>query len=157
MRKYVLFGLLTLVASLALYGFGGGQSDQLDARKLRSMLVQLGHEVKDLDTDAGEEKYEVKVVTEGYDVYIAYEISPSKNYVWLTVLLGDAPAESSPKALAMLKENAKIQPVFFYVTSAGKLMLGLPVDNRGITNSILKQRTDSMAATVNKTSAIWAK
>lgn len=157
MRNYAIFGFLLLVASLALYGFGGTQADQIDAKRLRSMLVQMGYEVKDLDTDEGEEKYEVKVVSGGFDVYVAYEISKSKNYVWLTVLLGDPPAESSPKALAMLKETSKIQPTMFYVSSTNRLMLGLPVDNRGVTNAVLRQRTDAIAENVGKTSALWSK
>ncbi len=156
MRNYAIVGFLLLIASLALYGFGGTQTDQIDAKRLRSMLVQMGYEIKDLDTDEGEEKYQVKVVSGGYDVFVAYEISKSKNYVWLTVLLGDAPAESSPKALAFLKETSKIQPSMFYV-SANKLMLGLPVDNRGVTNAILRQRTDSIAENVGKTADLWSK
>lgn len=128
MRNYAIIGFLLLIASLALYGFGGTQTDQIDAKRLRSMLVQMGHDVKDLNTEAGKERYEVKVVSGGYDVFVAFEVSKSKNYVWLTVLLGDAPAESSPKALAMLKETSNIQPTMFYVTSANKLMLGLPVE-----------------------------
>jgi len=156
MRNYAIFALLLLVGSLALYGFVGTQSDQLDSKRLRSMLVQMGHEVKDLGKEAGNEQYEVKVASGGFDVYVSFEISKSKNYLWLTVFLGDAPAEAS-KALAMLKETSKIQPTMFYVTSANKLMLGLPVDNRGITNAILKQRIESIAENVGKTADLWNK
>jgi hypothetical protein len=152
MRRVLIGCFLLLVAAFAMYGFAGTQGGQLDAKQLRSMLVQLGYEVKDLNTEAGSEKYEVKIVKTGYDVYVAYEVSPSKNYVWLTVLLGD-PRDSMAKD--MLKENGKIQPSFFYVTSANKLMMGLPVDNRGITNTILRQRTDSITDNVVKTDKIW--
>jgi hypothetical protein len=157
MRNYAVLGFLLLIASVALYGFGGAQADQIDAKRLRSMLVQMGYEIKDLETEVGKEKYQVKVVSSGYDVFVAYEVSKSKNYVWLTVLLGDAPAETSPKALAMLKETSKIQPTMFYVSSTNKLMLGLPVDNRGITNAVLRQRTDAIADNVGKTADLWAK
>jgi len=155
MRRVILGSFVLVVAAFALFGFTAGQSQQLDAKQLRSTLSQLGYEIKDLNTEAGKEKYEVKVTREGFDVYVAYEVSPSKNYIWLTVLLGDTPSES--KSLAMLKQNSVIQPSMFYVSSTNKLMMGLPVDNRGLTNAILRQRTDSICEDVVDTSDLWSK
>jgi hypothetical protein len=155
MRKVIIGCIVSAISAFALLGFSPGQGQQLDAKQLRSMLGQLGYEVKDLNTDVGEEKYEVKLDREGLDIYVSYELSASKNYVWLTVLLGDAPSES--KALAMLKENANIQPSSFYITAKNKLMMGLPVDNRGLTNTLLRQRTDAICGAVVDSKDLWLK
>lgn len=155
MRRVIFGSFVLVVAALALFGFANNQAPQLDAKQLRTMLSQLGYEIKDLNTVVGEEKYEIKVPAEGFDVYVAYEVSKSKNYVWLTVLLGDSPSES--KALAMLKETSKIQPSMFYISSTGKLMMGLAIDNRGITNAIVRQRTDAICEDVVDTAPLWNK
>jgi hypothetical protein len=155
MRR-VIFGCFVLaIAAFALYGFNAAQGGKVTAKQLRSTLSQLGYEVKDLNTEVGAEKYEVKVTREGYDVFVAYEISPSTNYVWLTVLLGDAPSES--KALAMLKENGKVQPTNFYVTSTGRLMLGLAIDNKAVDNTMLRQKTDKIVGDVVTSATLWSK
>jgi hypothetical protein len=155
MRR-VIFGCFVLaIAAFALYGFNAAQGSKPTAKQLRSTLTQLGYEVKDLNTDEGEEKYEVKVTREGYDVYVAYEISPSTNYVWLTVLLGDTPSAS--KALDMLKHNSKIQPTNFYVSSNGKLMLGLAIDNKAVDNAMLRTKTDKICGDVVSSADLWSR
>lgn len=155
MRKYGIIGLLALLSSLFLLGFN--QSETIDRKQLRDMLVQLGYEVTDIVKDAGKEKYSVKFTKYGLDIPVGYEISPSGSYVWLTVNLGEAPAESAAKNLALLKQNSKIQPTFFYVTDSGRLMAALPVENRGVTNAVLRLRSDSVSENVGKTKEVWQK
>lgn len=155
MRKYGIIGLLALLSSLFLLGFN--QSETIDRKQLRDMLVQLGYEVSDIVKDAGKEKYSVKFTKYGLDIPVGYEISPSGSYIWLTVNLGEAPAESAAKNLALLKQNSKIQPTFFYVTDSGRLMAALPVENRGVTNAVLRLRSDSVSDNVGKTKEIWQK
>lgn len=155
MRRIAFAGLtFVIVASLAAWGFTV-QDGKWDARQLRSTLVQLGHEVKDLNTEAGKEKYEIKVNKGGYDIFVAFEVSPSTNYIWLTVLLGDKPEERSIRNAAFLKENSKVQPSHFYVSSNDKLMLGLPVDNRGMTNPLMRQRIEAITENVVSTVSLW--
>jgi hypothetical protein len=138
-------------------GFAANQAQQIDRKQLRDMLVQLGYDVKDLVTDPGKEKYTVTFSKDGLDIPVGYEISPSGSYVWLTVNLGDAPTSSSSKTLDLLKQNAKIQPTFFYVTDAGRLMAALAIENRGITNSILRLRSETVTDNVGKTKDTWQK
>jgi len=134
---------------------GSGQDcSQINQTKLRELLVQLGHTVKDLVTTPGKEKYEIKINKGGFDVPMGLEISASTNYIWLTVFLGKAPSDSS-KYFQLIKQNAKIQPALFYVTDSGNLMMGLPVDNRGINNALLKRYTDFIAGKVADTKDYW--
>lgn len=142
---------------MTLFGFGTFQSSQLDAKQLKEMLQQLGHEVKDLNTEVGKEKFEVKFTTSDLNIPMGFEISPSKSYVWLTVYLGEQPPEGSPKNVALLKQNGIVQPCFFYITSKGALMMALPLDNRGITNAYLKDRSERLAENVGKTKSDWMK
>lgn len=155
MRKYSIIGLLVLVSSLFLLGFV--QSSTIDRKQLREMLVQLGYEVTDISTEAGKEKFSVKFTTTDLNVPVGYEISPSGSYIWLTVNLGDAPKEPSAKTLELLKQNSKIQPTFFYITDSGRLMAALPVENRGVTNAVLRLRSESLTGNVGKTKDVWQK
>ncbi|MEA2553624.1 MAG: hypothetical protein QOJ65_1800 [Fimbriimonadaceae bacterium] len=156
MRRFGLLSLTLLVSAvIAIAGFARPQSGPLDARQLREKLVELGYDVTDLVKEEGKEKYTVKLTKSDLDIPIGYEISPSKGYIWLTVNLGDAPAETSTKCLALLKSNGNIQPSFFYVTKSGRLMMGLPIDNRDVTNATLRLRTDQISDNVGSTKDLW--
>ena len=110
--------------------------------------------MKDIVTTPGKEKYEIKINKGGLDIPMGLEISPSTNYIWLTVNLGKAPSDSL-KYFRFIKQNSKIQPALFYVTDAGNLMMGLPVDNRGINNALLKRYTEFIAGKVADTKDSW--
>jgi hypothetical protein len=140
------------LAYFALSGFVP-QDRELDAPQLREMLSQLGYEIKDLNTEAGKEKYSVKVERDGLNIPVAFEISPSKAYVWLTINLGETP--SAERALELLKQNSKIQPSQFYVTSNGRLMIALPLENRNVTNALIRNRMDALSANVGRTQEFW--
>jgi hypothetical protein len=158
MRHYRIFSILFLLLSvLALAGFSSYQNAQLEAKQLRDVLVQLGYEVKDLVTDPGKEKYTATFNKDGLDIPVGYEISPSKNYIWLTVNLGGAPTESSPKCFALLKQNAKIQPTFFYVTESGRLMAAQALLNRNVTNADLRKASEVITSDIGKTKDVWQK
>lgn len=136
----------------------GGQNLALDAAALKEMVKGLGYEVKDLNTEAGKEKIEFTVSKSDFTLPIGAEVSPSKNYVWLTLFLGevkDTSKVTSAQALALLKGNYKTQPVLFYVTERNNLMVGLATDNRAITPAILRARIDKIADDCVKTAADW--
>lgn len=151
------FSFCFTVAVKAQGNAGTGTSQEcgpINQTKLRDLLIQLGYTPKDLVTTPGKEKYEIKLNRGGLDVPMGLEISPSTNYIWLTVFLGKAPSDSS-KYFQLIKQNSKIQPALFYVTDSGNLMMGLPVDNRGINNSLLKRYTDFIAGKVADTKEYW--
>jgi hypothetical protein len=127
----------------------------LDAKQLKEMITNLGYEAKALNEEVGKEKYEFKLESGGFDIWIAAEISASKNYVWLTVLLGDAPSADSAKPYEYLKRNNKIQPTFFYVTDKGKMMMGYPMDNRGITPPIFRRTMTKLSTDCASTADLW--
>ncbi len=150
---------IAAIATLALTAiptFAPQEGAQIDAPKLKEMITGLGYEVKTLNEEVGKEKYEFTVKTEGFDVPIAAEISPSKNYVWLTVFLGKAPEDSSPKMAGFVKRNFKIQPTMFYITDRGNLMLGFAMENRSLTAAVLRRTVTKLSADVTSTSDLWA-
>ena len=158
MRRYAFASLILLVLStFMMFGFAATQAQQIDRKQLKDMLVQLGYDVKDIVTDPGKEKYSVTFTRDGLDIPVGFEISPSGSYIWLTANLGAAPTTGSQKTLDLLKENAKIQPTFFYVTESGRLMAALPVENRGVTNAILRARAETVSGNIGKTKETWQK
>lgn len=154
-RSGILASLILLLCVGALVGFRSIQEGQITRSKLREMLVELGYEVKDIVKDEGKEKYSVTFTKYELDIPVGFEISPSNSYIWLTVNLGDAPKEGNAKTLNLLKQNAKVQPTFFYVTDSGRLMAALAVENRGVTNALLRIRADAVSENVGKTKDVW--
>lgn len=129
--------------------------DVVTRPQLKEKLQQMGFEVKTINDKAGEEKYSVDHQGSGFNVPVAYEISPSANFIWLTVNLGPADTTNADKSLALLKETAIIQPSFFYITAKGNLMMAVAIENRGVTEAILRRHINKLVADVSKTSTIW--
>lgn len=127
--------------------------DKLTAATLRNMLQGMGYEVKVLNAAEGKEKYEVPLKSTSLDIPVAFEISASTNYVWLTVFLGEN--KSTTKHEALLKENFNVQPTFFYITTKNNLMAAEAVDNRALTPVALKRCVDKLVADVDKTAKVW--
>ncbi|HRK22514.1 MAG TPA: PepSY domain-containing protein [Fimbriimonadaceae bacterium] len=157
MKKFPFLAIALAVVVLgAITGFASkSQENQITRTQLREMLVQLGWEVTDIVKDAGKEKYSVKFTKNELDIPVGFEISPSNSYVWLTVNLGDAPKEPNAKCLELLRQNGKVQPTFFYITESGRLMAALAVENRGITNAVLRTRAETVSDNVGKTKTSW--
>jgi len=136
--------------------FGHAQScDPITRAQLKEKLEQMGFTVKTISQEAGKEKYSIDHPGTGFNIPVGYEISPSTNFIWLTANLGKAENLTPEKSMEMIKENGKIQPCFFYITSTGLMMMGLGVENRGVTAAILRRHIDKFVADVSKTSAVW--
>ena len=127
--SFLFFGIISNA-----HGNPGSPSDcgPINQSKLKELLVQLGYTPKEIVSTPDKEKYEIKITRDGSDVPMGLEVSPSTNYIWLTVFLGIARSDSS-KYFQFIKQNSKIRPALFYVADSGNLMMGLPVDHRGIT------------------------
>lgn len=134
----------------------GQNCEPLDAAQLKKMLTELGYTIKDLETNPGKEKYEVKHTVRGFDIPVAYELSPSKSFIWLTVVLGKPKADTSSINYTLLQRNSRVQPCLFYINSVTeKLMMGLGVENRGVTNAILRKHTDKIVNDVVDNATYW--
>jgi hypothetical protein len=152
MRGHAIFGS-ALVLLPAAIGTLPQESAPLDSAALRAMIVGLGFEVKDLSTEVGKEKYELVVVSGGYNVPIGAELSPSRSYIWFTASLGQV--NEKTKWEQLLRANGKIQPTQFYVTSSNFLMIGLTVENHGVTPVWLKKSIDKVASDTASQAAAW--
>ncbi|MBS1705180.1 MAG: hypothetical protein JST40_04855 [Armatimonadetes bacterium] len=151
--KFAAIGLFT---SLVLPAYSLQDGPLTDAT-LKAMIEGLGYTTKNLTTDPKKPAvYEFSGKTEKFNIPIATELSPSGSYVWFTVLLGDAPAEVS-KHTELLKQNASIQPCFFYITSSNKLKLGIAMENRAIKSTDAKRVIEKILKDVDSTSTVWAK
>lgn len=146
--------LVPVLAGSLLLGYSSLQTEPITRKQLRELLVGLGYEVTDIVKDEGKEKYRCDFERDGLKIPVGYEISPSGNYIWLTVNLGK-PNLDGEKALNLLKQNARIQPTFFYFTDSGFLMAGLAIENRAVSNVVLRQRSESIAANIGSTKSFW--
>ncbi|MBS1714299.1 MAG: hypothetical protein JST30_08165 [Armatimonadetes bacterium] len=145
--------VLSLALGIGVYSVvaaGQVQSEgKLTSDTLKKSLSDLGYETKDLN----EKKVEIKITKNGFDVPIAAEISPSTNYIWLTVFLGTDVTDA--KAGKLIRRNFKVQPSQFYVTEKGSLMMAIPVENRSMSNAVLRRALDKLSDDVVSTNEDW--
>ena len=119
------------------------------------MVKGLGYETKVINDKVGSEKLEFVVSTASLRIPMGAEISPSKRYIWLTASLGAAPTPEV--SLELLKQNGKIQPTFFYVSSSNNLFVALAIENRVVDSALLKRNVDKFASDLDKTRDLWLK
>lgn len=153
--------LAALVAVVTVPGFAGGtqEAKQLSALEVKTMIQNLGHTTKDLETEVGKEKVEFMVTKGGYNVYIGAEVSPSKRFIWLTTLLGNVAEYPNfkDKAVELLAANGRVQPCFFYTTTKGSLMIAVAVDNRDVDPATMRMRIDKLSSDVSDNADLWKK
>lgn len=139
-------------------GFAGAQGEEpvrLSADELKTMLTNMGHELKQIGKEPGKEKWEFAVKTPGFNVPVGAELSPSKQFIWLTVSLGPLSEKQDLKELMRL--GGRVQPTQVYLSSKDTLMMAFPVDNRSVTPSVMKLRIDKLTDDVEKSASVWNK
>jgi len=128
------------------------QNEAIDSAALKKLIEGMGYETRILNTAVGKEKFEFTVKATGFDVPLAAEIPMGKNHIWFSAFLGDV---RSDRYASLLKANDTIQPSVFYLNEQGKLLIGVAVENRGVTAAVLKRVTDQVVADVIRTEQIW--
>jgi hypothetical protein len=139
------------------------QSDNaLDGPALGAMLTSLGYETG--TTAPGQFAIEMKQGI--YKFHPSISLSSSGNKIWITEairVLTPADAINSELLLNLLKANSAIGPAQFYVdnvAAAGKaadwrLSYGYPIDNRGVSSTVLRAALDSFATSLEEQATIW--
>lgn len=147
-----------LAAGFVTSGFAGAQGEEpvrLSADELKTMLTNLGHELKQVNADPGKEKWTFDVKVPGFNVPVGAELSPSKQYVWLTVNLGALTEKQDLKEL--LRLNGRIQPTQAYLSAKDSLMMAFAIENRSVTPVMLKSKIEKLTGDVEKSAPIWNK
>jgi hypothetical protein len=161
MKRLVLLPITlaaVLSASFVTSGFAGAQGEEpvrLSADELKTMLTNLGHDLKQINKEADKEKWEFSVKTPGFNIPVGAEISPSKQFVWLTVSLGAITDKQDLKEL--LRLNGRIQPTQAYLTAKDVLMMGFAIENRSVTPALMKNRIEKLTGDVEKSASVWNK
>lgn len=163
MSKSILYGLSLLmfcaVVLTPINLVAQGSTNQIDGPKLKEMIVNIGYETRDLNSEKGKEKYEFTLKKGGLNIPVGAEISPSKNYIWLTVFLGDSKELSDlpGRSVNLLKQNFKVQPSLFYITEKGNLMIAMAIDNRSVDPPVLRRCLEKVTDDVVSSQALWSK
>lgn len=150
----------TLVAMTAIPRIASSQAagTTLEAPQLRDMIKAMGYETKELNAEAGKEKYEFALERGNLNIPMSVELSSNKRNIWFVVYLGEVSRFKDFPALAtqLLRENFTVQPTHFYVTKQDRLLVALALENRGPVDPPLLRRTfEKLADDVVKTSSVW--
>jgi hypothetical protein len=147
-------GLAAAPALVAFHALEQDPAAPLDFAGLKQMVAGMGYEMNDLS----ETKMEVSVTRDTWDIPVAFEISGSTRYVWLTAYLGDVPEDGLPGSQAndLLRKNFTIQPAHFYITEKGALMIALALENRAVEPAMLRRVMEKVASDVADNSDTWS-
>ncbi len=121
----------------------------MDAEHLKQMLRDMSYTV----TDLSKEKFTFTLQSATLNIPLAAEISPSGNYIWLTVYLRNSSPTLNFEAL--LKMNADIQPNFFYITKSNKLMMASAMENRALSPDVVRRIVEKLIRDVTNTQSTW--
>lgn len=128
--------------------------DTITKEGLKGYLENMGYTLKDLNDG----HYELFIDRKSDNIYITVELSPSLQKIWLTSYYGDLTDREKTDAsflLTLAQKNADLQPTHFFVTKSGRLKVGRPVDNRGMTAVILRKEIDRLIEDVVGTKELW--
>lgn len=148
--------VLLLVAVFALVGWQGTTAnDKLDDAGLKTMLTNLGYEVK----EPGTSTFEVPMTAAGLNIPTRVFIAKSKSKIWLSVAL--ITKEGVDKLTRedlqkILEKNVEVGPCHFMI-EGGWLKLKMAIDNRNVTPVILRSELDYLAARVGESKVVWQK
>lgn len=156
LRSLIVHTVLTGLLIAGITNSSKAQScDAINSTQLKQILVNMGLSPKSINDPGAADKFEIANTFGGLNIPVATEVSPSGNYIWFTVNLGKAPADSATRAMQLLRQNASIQPCQFYVTAKGALMIGMAMENRGITSAVLRRTLDMVLNRVVDSKNYW--
>lgn len=126
---------------------------QLGIEDIRRMAEAEFGAAQDISGSSGSKVYQINLVSGGLNVPIALEVSASGKFVWLSAIVGSGNIAPDRAALA-LKRISKIGPTIIW-DDAVKLRFGLPVENRALTQTIVKDAMERLANDIANNRDIW--
>jgi hypothetical protein len=126
--------------------------DQLSLDQLRTMVENMG-----MEPQKGEGGFTIKLEEGGYDLPTWVSLSESKQKVWMTINLTEVEkVDRQPVSWfkEILKASNEAGPAHFYLGEKW-MSLGLAIDNRGLTPTILRQEMNFLAKQTMSHKAIW--
>ena len=147
-------GRAALAAAVVAFAPMTAAADPLTYAELKAMVEGMGHVTKDISTTPGEEKFELIVATDQFDVPLGFDVSKSKRFIWCTAFLGKSTLDGEG-ALALLKRLGGVQPTSFWMTENDDLKVGLAIDNRDVTPAHLKYVIEKVAKDVVSMVDVW--
>lgn len=123
----------------------------LSLEQLGSLLQQLGYNPRASRDQAGKViGYNLEFSSKGWTMRLYVSLSKSGTVIWLDSGVGrivDPAGVSRGSLLKLLGEHDRLWPSYVcYYPATGKVLLVMPIQNRGVTAATLKKEIDSFAS-----------
>lgn len=138
---------------------GWQQPGAIDTKQLRSYIEEMGLRPTVVRSTPGDEMFEYVVTRGSVSVYVDAEVSSSKNYVWLSSVLGkcsNATLANSAKLQAFLRNNFKYQPCNLALSDRNQLEICVAIDNRSLSSTWFRNVANKLADAAFATRSDWA-
>lgn len=163
---------LSLIAALAVAAVGSTYADPprqaTPNTPFRLQEQDLGVMLKDLkyETALVNHSYEIEMRQGTYTFHPLVGLSTSGNKIWITTSVRPLAATDMGNAdmlSKLLMANNTVGPAQFYIENVAdkgkapdyRLGFGYPLDNRGVTEEVLKDALDAFANNLVDESSIW--
>jgi hypothetical protein len=155
-----LLGLILWAAAVSASRLGAQDEVRPAARgvltdtSLSQMLTEMAYEPKKL-----KQGYVVAIKQGEWTYNVQFVISPNREKLGLNANMGsveDASTVTAAQWMNLLAANTDIAPSFFYYNKNNHtLYMHRVLDNRFITQAILRQQVDAFTANIKETAELW--
>ncbi|MFO0969923.1 MAG: type III secretion system chaperone [Gemmataceae bacterium] len=132
--------------------------DALTDESLSTMLRELGYEpTVRKNTSGSGSVYHLKVPRGTWTFEVDVSLSNNKRKVWLSCWFNDMARDPTASEFSALMEaNFKHGPAHFtYTPKTRTLNLGMALDNRALSNDILRLELDTFMDVIRDTQSLW--
>jgi hypothetical protein len=133
-----------------------GQESAKSFEQLETMVKGLAYETKLVSKEGENQVGEFKVTKGDLNVFVTFETSPSKRFIWLTTFCGKLKADATADQFkGLLRLNAAIQPAQAYLTKDEGVKFAVALENRDLTPALLKWGIDKVVDSTVDNKTAW--
>jgi len=161
----VVGGVLALIGAFARGGEPAPKAEapatkpgQLTDDSLKTMLDNLGYDVRASKSADGKPMYYVKLKRDTWEFEISVVLRSDISMLWLTCGVADLPPTDKVPAEVlekMLAKSDELGPTHFGMKKSRRVYLNCPLQNKDITPASLRKNLEQLADDVKGTEDLW--
>jgi hypothetical protein len=125
---------------------------------LKTMLENLGYDVRASKSSDGKPMYYVKLKRDTWEFEVSVALSSDNTELWLTCGVVDLPPTDKVPAEVlekMLAKSDELGPTHFGMKKSRRVYLNCPIENKDVTPARLRAALDQLGDDIKGTEDLW--